>query len=238
MKSNLLSDVVRANARLFAYADEDLQRRVLSIVLSRQIGDALAPWFDFANHALSPNAAQECNGFGCRLVAKEAVAKGSEVTINYGAKSNMELLMTYGFELGDGNNVSLFHINLDPKEATSCTDARKIPLDLADQFGLPQATANCVGAVVGKRAILETAFAECKSLQEGLRPDSGSSGLAQVLASGRKDVAEALKGLAERKPNQTIDQAILRTLYVEVMAVERCVDQTDHILEEFFRNAP
>ena len=74
------------------------------IVRSRAVGDTwmLVPFLDFANHSNEPNARWEIQANGdMQIVPLSTLAAGDEVLFSYGAKSNMELLFSYGFTLND-----------------------------------------------------------------------------------------------------------------------------------------
>lgn len=76
------------------------------IVRSRAVGDTwmLVPFLDFANHSNEPNARWEVQPNGDMQIvpiSSSTLSAGDEVLFSYGAKSNMELLFSYGFTLND-----------------------------------------------------------------------------------------------------------------------------------------
>lgn len=74
------------------------------ILRSRAVGDTwmLVPFLDFANHSNEPNARWEVLPNGdMQIVSLSTLAAGDQVLFTYGAKSNMELLFSYGFTLDD-----------------------------------------------------------------------------------------------------------------------------------------
>ncbi|KAF7720705.1 hypothetical protein EC973_006314 [Apophysomyces ossiformis] len=74
----------------------------------------LVPFFDFANHSLSPNIRWE-QGIGVDLLPfGEAIAANTELTLSYGAKSNQELLFLHGFCIPHNPQSSVLTLPVQP----------------------------------------------------------------------------------------------------------------------------
>lgn len=69
--------------------------------LEGAVGNALVPLADLCNHALTPGARWGLDGDDFVLHAATALAPGAEVHEGYGAKSNLRLLLHYGFTLAE-----------------------------------------------------------------------------------------------------------------------------------------
>lgn len=211
-----LQKIVKKNSVLFGKANKDTQNKALSLVASRQFGGALVPWVDFINHDLDPNTHHSCSADGCRLTAMRPLKAGDEITIYYGAKSNLHLLSGYGFDLGEANNISAFAVDLDPEMSSNCEDAEKAVLDLEAPMGLPEDVLECVTKNNGRKAVLQAALSACSNLNKEFK--SGS----HILAVGKPGPEEALRALAKRTPAKPIDSAISRAVQAELDAASRC----------------
>jgi len=82
-----LHNIVHSRPRLFGSVDMQDCKWAMAIVISRQVHGRLIPILDHANHGTDPNAEIACDASGCKMIALRDVAKGKEVTINYGRKA-------------------------------------------------------------------------------------------------------------------------------------------------------
>jgi hypothetical protein len=79
---------------------------------SRESGFALVPCIDIASHSFQPNCEIVDSGNFYELVTVRDVVAGEELTINYGALRNDELLLDYGFTV-DNNPYDEIKVNVD-----------------------------------------------------------------------------------------------------------------------------
>jgi hypothetical protein len=98
---------LRAHVPAAAGWTDDAWLLVRTLVTSRlfglegTLGNALVPLADLCNHALAPGAVWGLAGDEFVLHASSPLGAGGEVHEGYGAKSNLRLLLHYGFTLAD-----------------------------------------------------------------------------------------------------------------------------------------
>eukprot|EP00929_Paragymnodinium_shiwhaense_P120443 TRINITY_DN92394_c0_g1_i1.p1 TRINITY_DN92394_c0_g1~~TRINITY_DN92394_c0_g1_i1.p1 ORF type:complete len:439 (-),score=102.58 TRINITY_DN92394_c0_g1_i1:473-1789(-) len=220
-----LRDVVESKATLFSknVGEEELAW-AMSMVISRQVHGRMIPIFDHANHAKDPVAEHDCDKKGCHLIARRKVSKGEEVTISYGAKSNLNMLFAYGFAV-EGNTLSSWNANMSSLQDSGCA-VSKMALDGASAHGLAATDGlKCLEDSVEAAVLLGAIKEACKKLKEDMvLPKVGPKRM-MGLALGRTDADEAVAELEEKTPRSFIDDAILAAIKQELELPGRCVEK-------------
>ncbi|CAF2147222.1 unnamed protein product [Rotaria magnacalcarata] len=130
------------NFELFCAVDHLVWSRVLDLPESEPL--SLVPFIDFANHSLNANARWFLDDETRNLIlrSEQILKSGEEITINYGLKSNEELLYLYGFTLSDNPNDRVtLPVSLLPDDVLLADKLR-----LIQELNLPpRLTLNCNG---------------------------------------------------------------------------------------------
>jgi len=217
--------IVMANSALFGRPTEEDCTWALAIVISRQVHGRLIPFLDQANHASKPNSKLSCDQRGCQLTATQTGLKGEELTITYGNKPNLNLLLAYGFVMPN-NSVSALSLDFSGLNITDThCPGSKATLDHKAPLAVNAATLACFETAMGRCALVEALLSRCEQLSKRFSPQSnGPSYLSRAM--GKADATIALAALEARRPQKTIDETLARVLREELRVVERCVNET------------
>ncbi|CAF4410308.1 unnamed protein product [Rotaria sp. Silwood2] len=98
------SNIIETNFELFCALDHLVWSRILDLPENEPL--SLVPFIDFANHNLNANARWFIDDETHNLIlrSERTLNLDEEITINYGLKSNEELLYLYGFTLSNNPN--------------------------------------------------------------------------------------------------------------------------------------
>ena len=80
--------------------------RSFGVTIDGQHTAVLAPFIDMVNHARGPNTRldYDADGQAFRVIAQRAHQPGEEVCVDYGRRSNLYLLLHYGFCIADNDD--------------------------------------------------------------------------------------------------------------------------------------
>ncbi|CAF1122413.1 unnamed protein product [Rotaria sp. Silwood1] len=98
------SNIIETNFELFCAIDHLVWSRILDLPENEPL--SLVPFIDFANHNLNANARWFIDDKTHNIIlrSERTLNSNEEITINYGLKSNEELLYLYGFTLSNNPN--------------------------------------------------------------------------------------------------------------------------------------
>ena len=174
-RDRFLRAFTHVRARAFAL-DEDVFRLGPRSPLVAQRGErrALLPLLELLNHRSGARVRLERSEKSWRLIAEDACAAGEQVFNCYGERANLELLLHYGFALGDNARA---RVGFDCRELLDGVVAAR-----PREFGAPRARAS-----LGARLAAEEAALRGEALQNlALFFFDASAGVARAARPGAR----------------------------------------------------
>jgi len=220
-----VSDHVSKAPGMFGNASEADQRRAISYVLSRSrayesktdllTSHVMVPFQDLPNHDEKPNCEEICDDAGCKFVTLRDIMHGEQISHSYGAKSDLNLLYTYGFM--SSNNHSALRISISASDDAVMACGIRIKLDKTSPLALEPEVSKCFQEFEGFPRFLKAVFTACNDLMGHL--------------TGKLKVYEVLEQLGARPAAHALDAALDKALRGELSTLQRCISESREALK-------